>query len=73
MGSTLVSLDVPLKVLQLSAQVYPPRYWTRESLSWTPDALEEWTVRVGISNWAWKLITELRDQGRRITYICPLN
>ncbi|KZS99283.1 hypothetical protein SISNIDRAFT_448166 [Sistotremastrum niveocremeum HHB9708] len=61
-GDTLISLGVPLKVLELSSKVYPPRYWTRDNLAWTPETIEEWTTRLGISNWSWKLITELRDQ-----------
>ncbi|KAF9464652.1 hypothetical protein BDZ94DRAFT_1255595 [Collybia nuda] len=61
----LISLDAVMTVLKLSTAVYPPGFWIRYS----PDvervenfvSEDAWEVRSGLANWAWRVISELKD------------
>ncbi|KIP09107.1 hypothetical protein PHLGIDRAFT_103348 [Phlebiopsis gigantea 11061_1 CR5-6] len=65
----LVSLEAALTILKLSLALYPPGSWVRFTPSSPdePDAQtaavveESWTLRHGLSQWAWRVITELRE------------
>ncbi|GJE87202.1 hypothetical protein PsYK624_032850 [Phanerochaete sordida] len=65
----LVSLEAALTILKLSIALYPPGAWLRAAPpangeSTTPDEVseEEWTLRSGLSQWAWRAISELREE-----------
>ncbi|KAJ7063257.1 hypothetical protein C8F01DRAFT_1132210 [Mycena amicta] len=59
--SRLRSLDAALTIMKLSTAIYPTAAW----LSFTPSADEDpeefWTLRSGVSNWAWKTIVDLKE------------
>lgn len=56
----LNSLETSLTVLKLLNAVYPPTSWTQ-----APDDDDEtcniWTLRLTISSWGWRTITELKN------------
>ncbi|CCL99147.1 uncharacterized protein FIBRA_01162 [Fibroporia radiculosa] len=64
----LISLEAAITILKLSMTVYPPGSWL---VAQHPDdvvtpesdkhAIESWTLRSGLSPWAWRAISELRD------------
>ncbi|KAF9053624.1 hypothetical protein BDZ89DRAFT_976173 [Hymenopellis radicata] len=56
----LLSLEAVSTILKLSTSIYPPGSWQFYS-SQEGDLNEAWTLRSGLSNWAWRTITELRD------------
>ncbi|RDB21038.1 hypothetical protein Hypma_011561 [Hypsizygus marmoreus] len=63
--SRLNSLEAAMTLLKLSTAIYPPGSWY-SGLSNNEDidgaASEEvWALRSGISNWAWRTISELKD------------
>ncbi|KAG5654519.1 hypothetical protein H0H81_001160 [Sphagnurus paluster] len=60
----LISLEAPLTILKLSTAIYPTGIWyhlptNTEDL----DAVSEnvWNMRCGLSSWAWRVISELKD------------
>ncbi|KAG6820603.1 hypothetical protein H0H93_014519 [Arthromyces matolae] len=58
----LTSLEAPLTILKLASAIYPTGYWfnpTRIHSDVVSD--EEWTIRSGLSSWAWLAISELKD------------
>ncbi|KAF8163260.1 hypothetical protein B0H34DRAFT_694710 [Crassisporium funariophilum] len=58
----LISLEAALTIIKLSSSIYPPTSWTVYHGSAT-EALfsEEWNLRTGISSWAWRTISSLKD------------
>lgn len=64
--SRLRSLDSGLTIMKLSTAIYPPAAWLTATPS-SPDedsseAQEEsWTLRSGVSAWAWKTIVDLKE------------
>ncbi|KAJ7774775.1 hypothetical protein B0H16DRAFT_1508334 [Mycena metata] len=64
--SRLRSLDSGLTIMKLSTAIYPPTAWLTALPSSpdedTPEAQEEsWTLRSGVSSWAWRTIVELKE------------
>ncbi|KAJ7470716.1 hypothetical protein FB451DRAFT_349529 [Mycena latifolia] len=64
--SRLRSLDSGLTIMKLSTAIYPPAAWLTAAPSSpdenTPEAQEEsWTLRSGVSSWAWKTIVDLKE------------
>ncbi|KAJ7172525.1 hypothetical protein C8R46DRAFT_1086280 [Mycena filopes] len=64
--SRLRSLDSALTIMRLSTSIYPPTAWLTPTPSSpdedTPEAQEEsWTLRSGVSSWAWRTIVELKE------------
>ncbi|KAJ7685139.1 hypothetical protein DFH06DRAFT_1157579 [Mycena polygramma] len=64
--SRLRSLDSGLTIMKLSTAIYPPAAWLTavpsDSDEETPEAQEEsWTLRSGVSSWAWKTIVDLKE------------
>ncbi|KAF8559536.1 hypothetical protein OG21DRAFT_1430391 [Imleria badia] len=68
----LTSLEVAMTLVRLSSAIYPVGAWMRDptslflaessGLDSIPErAAESWSLRIGLSNWTWRLITELRD------------
>lgn len=67
----LISLEVAMTLVRLSSALYPVGSWMRyttslfpsdQALQVTPVQIaESWNIRIALSNWAWRLITELRD------------
>lgn len=67
----LISLEVAMTLVRLSSALYPVGSWMRCTTNLFPDDLapeeapiliaESWNIRISLSNWAWRLITELRD------------
>ncbi len=59
----LISMQVAGTVLKLSASIYPPGSWqgTSSAEQTLESAQESWTIRSGLSNWAWRTLTELQD------------
>ncbi|KIJ69418.1 hypothetical protein HYDPIDRAFT_80271 [Hydnomerulius pinastri MD-312] len=64
----LTSLEVAMTLVRLSSAIYPAGAWMRSTTSLFPPESSElervtdsWTIRTVLSNWAWRLITELRD------------
>lgn len=65
--SRLTSLDAAKTLLQLAGAIYPPGSWiTVSKLADTSqeDFMESWSLRSGLSNWAWRTIEELKDDGQ---------
>lgn len=62
----LNSLEVATTIMKLSAAIYPTGAWLNATSTGTPEAHSEiWTLRSGLSNWAWRTISELKDEGMR--------
>ncbi|KZT11398.1 uncharacterized protein LAESUDRAFT_734264 [Laetiporus sulphureus 93-53] len=65
----LISLEAAMTILKLSMAIYPPGSWLSSHVFLGPDLqteediLESWNLRSGLSNWAWRAISELRDDG----------
>ncbi|KAJ7940684.1 hypothetical protein B0H13DRAFT_2246066 [Mycena leptocephala] len=64
--SRLRSLDSGLTIMKLSTAIYPPAAWLTSVPSSadenTPEAQEEsWTLRSGVSSWAWWTIMDLKE------------
>ncbi|KAJ7452474.1 hypothetical protein B0H11DRAFT_293903 [Mycena galericulata] len=64
--SRLRSLDSGLTIMKLSTAIYPPAAWLKAAPfspdENTPEAQEEsWTLRSGVSSWAWRTIVELKE------------
>ncbi|KAG8217480.1 hypothetical protein J3R82DRAFT_5625 [Butyriboletus roseoflavus] len=68
----LTALEVAMTLVRLSSAIYPAGAWMRGPTSLFPaessefddipeHMAESWTLRIGLSNWTWRLITELRD------------
>lgn len=68
----LISLEVAMTLVRLSCAIYPVGAWMRSSTNLFPvescetdgipeQVAESWSLRSGLSNWTWRLITELRD------------
>jgi hypothetical protein len=55
----LNSLEAAKTVLKLSLAIYPAFSW--DSNVSEPDVAESWQIRSEISNWSWRLLSELRD------------
>lgn len=78
----LTSLEVAMTLVRLSSAIYPVGAWMRDSTSLFPlepsglngiseHVAESWTLRIGLSNWTWRLITELRDDGQFVQQTPP--
>lgn len=63
--SRLIELEAGMSILKLSSAIYPPGAWlvpNETPLEATPALVEEsWILRSGLSNWAWRAISELND------------
>ncbi|KAF4614699.1 hypothetical protein D9613_003020 [Agrocybe pediades] len=58
----LISLEAAHTIIKLSANIYPPTAWiSQQPESLSEDFIEEWDVRSGISNWAWRTVSALKD------------
>ncbi|KAH9484292.1 hypothetical protein JR316_0003773 [Psilocybe cubensis] len=58
----LISLEAAMTIIKLSSTIYPPTSWTlphKDPIN--EEYLEEWTLRSGISNWAWRTVSALKD------------
>lgn len=68
-----------MTLVRLLSAIYPAGAWMRSPTSLFPaessrldrisDVAESWTLRVMLSNWTWRLITELRDDGQSVQQI----
>ncbi|KZT26246.1 hypothetical protein NEOLEDRAFT_1132274 [Neolentinus lepideus HHB14362 ss-1] len=66
--SRLIALEAAVTILRLSAAIYPPGSWmTAQSPAESSegDLLESWNMRSGLSSWAWRAISELREDNRQ--------
>ncbi|EPQ58166.1 hypothetical protein GLOTRDRAFT_136931 [Gloeophyllum trabeum ATCC 11539] len=62
--SRLISLEAAITILRLSAAIYPPGSWMASQPSADSsdqEFLESWNLRSGLSSWAWRAISELRE------------
>ncbi|KAF8201422.1 hypothetical protein BJ912DRAFT_1019387 [Pholiota molesta] len=58
----LTSLEAARTIIKLSSTIYPPTAWTSHLDNPSKEAfIEEWDLRSGISNWAWRTVSALRD------------
>jgi hypothetical protein len=59
----LISLEAATTILKLSTAIYPPGRWLieQDQISAKEEAIEQWTLRCSLSNWAWRTISELKD------------
>jgi len=65
----LISLEAAVTIMKLSIAIYPPGSWaiptgkstSVESSDFQANIIESWTLRCGLSNWAWRTISELKD------------
>lgn len=58
----LISLEAALTITKLSSTIYPPTSWNLYNEEISDDKFsEEWGLRCGISNWAWRTISALKD------------
>ena len=75
----LVSLEAALTILKLSLVLHPAGAWVRtnpttpdEEGSQTSEIIEEsWNLRTGLSQWAWRAITELREEEEETSELQP--
>ncbi|KAI0064603.1 hypothetical protein BV25DRAFT_1823008 [Artomyces pyxidatus] len=68
----LISLEAAVTILRLTSAIYPPGAWIqqpvvglvpKQDLPISQEEVEEsWTLRSGLSSWAWRTITELNDR-----------
>ncbi|KAI0093611.1 hypothetical protein BDY19DRAFT_917898 [Irpex rosettiformis] len=62
----LVSLEAAMTILKLSISIYPPGSWLHPQKQAEgapePHTEESWTLRTSLSDWAWRAISELRDE-----------
>ncbi|KAF8894572.1 hypothetical protein BD779DRAFT_1501845 [Infundibulicybe gibba] len=66
----LISLEVATTILKLSTAIYPPASWSNFTPNGgNPEAnFEEiWALRSGLSNWAWRTISELKTERMNVT------
>ncbi|OCH95510.1 hypothetical protein OBBRIDRAFT_873797 [Obba rivulosa] len=61
--SRLRSLEAAMTILKLSMAIYRPGSWL-QSPQGVPIDEESWNLRASLSSWAWRVISELRDDGR---------
>ncbi|EMD38507.1 hypothetical protein CERSUDRAFT_113687 [Gelatoporia subvermispora B] len=62
--SRLKSLEAAMTILRLSMAVYVPAWWIRPSAQISildESSIESWNLRTGMSSWAWRVISELRE------------
>ncbi|KAJ6630755.1 hypothetical protein B0H10DRAFT_2160153 [Mycena sp. CBHHK59/15] len=64
--SRLRSLEAGLTIMKLSTAIYPPAAWLTAAPSSadesSPESQEEsWTLRSGVSSWAWRTIVDLKE------------
>ncbi|EIW85225.1 hypothetical protein CONPUDRAFT_48689 [Coniophora puteana RWD-64-598 SS2] len=64
--SRLTSLEAAMTLVRLSFALYPPGSWMTSTSSLNEITEDSWTLRSGLSNWAWRLISELRDEARPV-------
>lgn len=58
----LTSFEAALTIIKLSANIYPPTSWASAEASASEEEFtEEWALRWGISNWAWRTVSALKD------------
>ncbi|KAG6854319.1 hypothetical protein C0991_008214 [Blastosporella zonata] len=60
----LISLEAPLTILKLSTAIYPTGYWADARVDGDGPPVgdeDEWSLRSGLSDWAWLAISELKD------------
>ncbi|KAF6765164.1 hypothetical protein DFP72DRAFT_870286 [Ephemerocybe angulata] len=55
----LISLETAVTIIKLSATIYPPMSWL--GITFDETTKEAWTLRSGISSWAWRTVSELKD------------
>ncbi|KAH7916041.1 hypothetical protein BJ138DRAFT_1229379, partial [Hygrophoropsis aurantiaca] len=65
----LTSLEVAMTLVRLSSAIYPTASWMRDSILTSGEGVaqeitESWNLRSGLTNWAWRLIAELKDDSR---------
>ncbi|KAL1746374.1 hypothetical protein HDZ31DRAFT_62274 [Schizophyllum fasciatum] len=59
----LRSLQTHMTLVKLAIAIYPPGSWLDDA-SESGDALaESWDLRSSLSNWAWRTVSELKEQG----------
>lgn len=58
----LTSYEAALTIIKLSANIYPPTSWASAEPPASEEVFaEEWALRWGISNWAWRTVSALKD------------
>ncbi|KAF5331076.1 hypothetical protein D9619_005541 [Psilocybe cf. subviscida] len=58
----LTSYEAALTIIKLSANIYPPTAWASAEPPASEEVFaEEWALRWGISNWAWRTVSALKD------------
>ncbi|KAJ3545357.1 hypothetical protein NMY22_g2475 [Coprinellus aureogranulatus] len=55
----LISLETALTIVKLSASIYQPMAWIEAQHD--DISKEAWILRSGISSWAWRTVSELKD------------
>ncbi|PCH38246.1 hypothetical protein WOLCODRAFT_130785 [Wolfiporia cocos MD-104 SS10] len=75
----LIALETAMTILKLSMAAYPPGAWLTAQLpvdaGYTDAeqfALESWNLRSGMSSWAWRALSELRDDPDESAQARPL-
>ena len=65
----LVSLEAAFTILKLAVAIYPPGAWLRYPptmsnghTSTGTEFRESWDIRSGLSQWAWRTISELGEE-----------
>ena len=63
MQTRLRSLQAHMTLVKLAIAIYPLGSWLDDA-SESGKALEEsWELRSSLSNWAWRTVSELKEQG----------
>lgn len=78
--SRLISLEAAVTILKLSMAIYPPGSWLTTQLVFEESSdsdekfLQQWILRSGLASWAWRAISELRDDDdtREIAHCCRI-
>ncbi|TFK54932.1 hypothetical protein OE88DRAFT_1710689 [Heliocybe sulcata] len=74
--SRLISLEAAITILRLSAAIYPPGSWMTVQApaeSSEDELIESWNLRSGLSSWAWRAISELREDSKGIARMIHVN
>lgn len=65
----LRSLQAHITLVKLSMAIYPPGSWLHDASETGTDLEESWELRSSLSNWAWRTVSELKEQGEETIQI----
>ena len=70
----MIELKAPFTLIRVTLSVYPPGAWlkaTTDSDTLSDTEEEEWTLQSTISEWSWRALSALKDNGEHSFGTCP--